>query len=406
MDLAKKHGGVNLLLQNADSPEGDIDIISANLHNDSVEGFIKDIEKFEDIRVTLLPGDVLAMYPPGGDIARQVSNPRSLSPIEVYLKGIQSVSSWTNFVAFAAVGGIIAWAGLFTNAVYLMVAAMLIAPIASPIMNIAIATSRGDIKLFWNSTVRFLVSLLIIIAISYGLSVIADIEIPTNLMINVAELSEFYMILPMAAGAAGALSLTNSERSSLISGAAIGMLVSVSLAPPASVIGIAIAMNRWDFISSGLLSVTGTLLGVTLGGTVVFRWYGLATQGSLYERGEKYFYYAIVTITALILLSLLSWQFFAAPQYLTQTREQRAEELAREIVMESRMAEMLNANARYTDITINNSRRMLTLVYVRKGEDTKLPAETISYILSDKIRNSIEEKMPNTLPVVEVNVLE
>ncbi len=37
-----------------------------------------------------------------------------------------------------------------------------------------------------------------------------------------------------------------SERSSLVSGAAVGMQVAASLAPPAGLVGMAIAIGRWD----------------------------------------------------------------------------------------------------------------------------------------------------------------
>ena len=56
----------------------------------------------------------------------------------------------------------------------------------------------------------------------------------------------------IAAGAAGAINLMQSERSSLVSGAATGMLVAASLAPPAGIIGMAAAIGRWDMAVSGL----------------------------------------------------------------------------------------------------------------------------------------------------------
>lgn len=55
-------------------------------------------------------------------------------------------------------------------------------------------------------------------------------------MLQNSQISIAAVLLPLAAGAAGALNLFQSERSSLVSGAATGMLVAASLAPPAGII--------------------------------------------------------------------------------------------------------------------------------------------------------------------------
>jgi uncharacterized membrane protein len=62
-------------------------------------------------------------------------------------------------------------------------------------------------------------------------------------MLATNTVSAVAVLIPLVSGTAGALNLVQSERSSLVSGAAAGMLVSVSLAPPAALVGMAIARS-------------------------------------------------------------------------------------------------------------------------------------------------------------------
>jgi uncharacterized membrane protein len=137
----------------------------------------------------------------------------------------QSVGSWKGFLGYAAVAGFVVWIGLYTNTTYLLVAAMLIAPFAGPAMNVAIATARGDRQLLWRSIVRYFAALAVTIAVAAALSLILRQDIATSLMIERSQISSVAVLLPLAAGAAGALNLVQSDRSSLVSGAATGMYV-------------------------------------------------------------------------------------------------------------------------------------------------------------------------------------
>ena len=124
--------------------------------------------------------------------------------------------------------GVVVWIGLFTNTIYLLTAAMLIAPFAGPAMNTAIATARGDWSLLRRTLLRYVAALAVTIAIAGTLSSILHQNTTTELMVATSNLSAVAVLLPLVADAAGALNLVQSERSSLVSGAAVGMLVAAS----------------------------------------------------------------------------------------------------------------------------------------------------------------------------------
>lgn len=247
LEKAKQLEGKNLALVKGSDGERDVDLIYGTFSNSKVGDFISEISEFDEIKITLIPRGVMAMYPPNDQAPDQVMDIEPRSPIEIFLAGLQSIGSWKGFIGYSVITSFIVWIGLFTNTGYLLVAAMLIAPFAGPAMNTAIATARGDWPLLRQGMLRYFLSIGITIAGTCLLSLIFQQQIPTPLMVETSQLSFAAALLALSAGAAGALNIVQSESDSLVSGAAVGMLVAASLAPPAGIVGMTIAMGdgKW-----------------------------------------------------------------------------------------------------------------------------------------------------------------
>ena len=144
---AKNARAKNVSLWSGTDGENEIDVVMAFVSNREVETMLNAINPIEEVRITLFPHGVMAMYLPEDKAPEQVTNVQARSPVEIFLSGLQSISSWKGFLSYAALGAIIAWIGLYTNTTFLLVGAMLIAPFACPAMNTAIATARGDFPL-------------------------------------------------------------------------------------------------------------------------------------------------------------------------------------------------------------------------------------------------------------------
>lgn len=318
LDIAKSHDGSNLAQFEATGSDGPIDVAIIHVSNRKVEELLGDLQSLPKLHITLIPRGVMALQPPPDQAAQQVKNVDERSPIEVFLGGLQSVGSWKGFLGYAAAAGVVVWIGLFTSTSYLLVAAMLIAPFAGPAMNVAIATARGDGQLLGRSLWRYFAGLAVTIVVAGALSLILRQEVATNLMVETSQVSTVAVLLPLAAGAAGALNLMQSERSSLVSAAGVGMLVAASLAPPAGVVGMASALGRWEMVIGSLFLLLLQLVGINLSASIVFRAYGLSTQGARYNRGKRWVFPAALAVTVMALLGLLTWQFwnphsFSAP---------------------------------------------------------------------------------------------
>lgn len=287
IEKAQQLEGKNICVIKGQDTSQEIEAIFACVPNGKVGKLITEIHAIPNVKITLFPQGAIPLYPPQNEAPDQVIDVEARSPIEIFLSGLQSIGSWKGFIGYAIIASVVVWIGLFTNTSYLLVAAMLIAPFAGPAMNTAIATARGDQTLLRQSVFRYFVALVITIVGAFVLSLLLQQETATAMMIDQSQISSVALLLPLAAGAAGALNLVQSERDSLVSGAAAGMLVAASLAPPAGIIGMAMAIGQWQMARGGVFLLALQLVGINLSGSLVFRLFGLSAQGIRYNRGKR-----------------------------------------------------------------------------------------------------------------------
>lgn len=406
MAIGRRHGGINLACWAGADGEEALDMVLVHVSNGQVEGLLAELERLPRTKFTLLPVGVIPLRPPASQAPDQVTDVALRSPIEVFLGGLQSVGSWVGLLGYAAAAGVVVWIGLFTNSSYLLVAAMLIAPFAGPAMNTALATARGDFQLLWRSLRRYFVALLVCILMAALLSFVFQQAVVTSLMDATSQISSIAVLLPIVAGAAGALNLVQSERSSLVSGAATGMLVAASLAPPTGLVGMAAVMERWDMVSNGLFLLILQLVGINLAGALVFRSFGLTSSGARYERGRPGVSLLSASMAAVILVGLLVWQFWEKPDLQRTSLAQRAIAEIRQTVKESGLAWPLDVDARFTSSPPDAEQNtLLTVVYAqRRTADPALTNTQIRRQLTKAIEKALQGQ--NVMPLVQINLLE
>lgn len=402
--IATDLDGVNLSVVDVRDARGKPhDLLTVTLSNRRVEPFLDRVERLGEARITFSPNGVLALYPPESEAADQVSDVQLRSPIEIFLAGLQSIGSWKGFLSYATAAGLIVWIGLFTNTMYLLTAAMLVAPFAGPAMNLAIGTARGDTVLIRRSVLRYFVGLAVTIAAAAVMSLILGHEIATPMMIDRSQISSVAVLLPIVAGAAGAMNLLQSERSSLVSGAAVGMLVAASLAPPAGVVGMAIAIGEWEMAQSGTFLLFLQLAGINLAGAAVFRMAGLRTRGPRFERGSSWVSVVTAVLSVGALAGLLALQFHSRPNLVRSTEAQRAAASIHQAIERSGVARLVEANVRFTRADLKGENALLCVLYVEPSEVGLSDAE-----VGERVRKAVFDavRTPNVTPLVAVTVVE
>ncbi|MBD2115044.1 MULTISPECIES: DUF389 domain-containing protein [Cyanophyceae] len=382
------------------------DMVLVHVSNQRVEPLIEALQDLPELEITLVPTGVMALHPPADQAAEQVTQVEERSPIEIFLAGLQSVGSWKGFLGYAAIAGVIVWIGLFTNTNYLLVAAMLIAPFAGPAMNTAIASARGDRHLMGRSVLRYFTALLVTIGVAALLSLVFRQQIATPSMIDNSQVSAVAVLLPLAAGAAGAVNLVQSERSSLVSGTATGMLVAASLAPPAGIVGMSTAIGRWDLVVNGVFLLLLQLSGINLSAAILFRTFGLSTKGARYQRGQRGVFPVALGVSAIAIAVLLTWQLSNSPSLERSSRAQRANAAVQQVVQQSDSAQLVESNVRFTRANIQGQNTLLCVVYVQRQPEAARSIEQIRTDLTQAIQAHLLAQDFNAMPLVNVIVLE
>lgn len=401
--IAKAHGGSSLARFEAQSDEQPLDLVIVHTSNAAVEGLLDELERLPDLHVTLIPRGVVALAPPANEAPQQVLDVAARSPVEVFLDGLQSIGAWKGFLGYAAAAGVVVWIGLFTNTIYLLTAAMLIAPFAGPAMNAALATARGDAILLGRSLARYFAALAVTILVAFALSFIMGQEIATQQMVSQSFVSSVAVLLPLVAGAAGALNLCQSERSSLVSGAATGMLVAASLAPPAGLVGMAAAVGEWDMVMSGGFVLLLQLVGINVSGALVFRLFGLSPKGARYRRGRGWIGASAWAVSAAAGVALVAIQLWEAPSLQRSTEAQRAKAVIQDVVQESALAKLVDSEVRFTDADIAGQNTLLVQIYAQSSG--KIAQEEVRRGLSDRIRSALVAEF-DVMPLIDVTVFD
>lgn len=406
VERAKAQQATNLAVLQAEGADGPKDVVLAYVSNERVDPLLAEVQEIPQLSLTFAPRGVIVLKPPPSEAPQQVLDVGYRSPIEVFLSGLQSVGSWKGFLGYAAASGIVVWIGLFTNTTFLLTAAMLIAPFAGPAMNMALATARGDATLLGRTSLRYFASLAVSVVVAWALSMLLQQSIATEQMVQTSAVSAVAVLLPLVAGAAGALNLVQSERSSLVSGAATGILVAASLAPPAGMIGMAAAIGEWSMAKSGLFLILLQLAGINLSGAIVFRCAGLTSQGVRYGRGRTWISVLAWGGTLVVLTGLITWQFWNGPELLRASRSQRAAAVVRDTINQTRLAQVVETSIRFTRADISGQQTLLVVAYVQPAKDVLVGDRRLGRELRRAIKTALRREGFQVTPLVDITVLE
>ena len=399
---AKEYKGKILSIEQVESGE----LVRVHLNNKEVSNFIASIDDLEEAEITLIPRGVITLYPPQDEAPDQVADVTYRSPLEIFLGGLQSIGSKTGLIGYSVAGGVLAWIGLYTGTSYLLVAAMLVAPFAGPAMNAAIGAAAGKAGLLKQSLVRYFLAIGTAIVTSFLLSLFVNQQHATPMMVDVSQISQVSLLLPLIAGFAGGINLVQSERDSLVSGAAVGMLVAASLAPPTALIGMALNFGNWQLIRSGIFLLFLQLAGIQLSAALVFRFIGKVTiKGARFADGLEHVFKLSLGASVLIIAGLLYWQFAQQPSLQKASLSTLVTETMRNALEEMEGIETIEVNARFTRGTLPDLNPVICELYLYNRSDS-VSDEQVKQQVEELLFRRIKEQQYNADPMFDIKMLD
>ena len=205
------------------------------------------------------------------------------------------------FLIMLVLSAIIAAAGVLGDSTATVIGAMIIAPLATPILGIALGIVVGQLRLVVSSLLWVLLGVVLVITIGAMFAVfVADpSELQSNSQIT-GRTSPGLLDLAaaLATGTAGAFAMSRRDLSAVLPGVAIA----ISLVPPLGVVGVCAGVGEWDAAVGALWLFLSNVVALIIAGSVVFTLAGYAREPSSLPTARRRRAYAIVGIAAVIVV--------------------------------------------------------------------------------------------------------
>ena len=192
----------------------------------------------------------------------EASTPR-ISREELYQQVNEGAQLTRTFVVLVALSAVVAAVGVAYNNVTVVIGAMVIAPLLGPNVALSLATALGDVDLAKSVAKTDLVGILVALAIAIPIAFFVRVDprvakIQSRLHVQLKD-----VVLALASGSAGVLSITTGASAALI-----GVMVAVALLPPLVTFGLLLGAGDRVLAMSALLLFITNVICVNLAGVV------------------------------------------------------------------------------------------------------------------------------------------
>jgi uncharacterized hydrophobic protein (TIGR00271 family) len=218
----------------------------------------------------------------------------------------------------------IATFGLLTDSAAVIIGAMLVAPLMSPILSLSMASISGLSRLFKRSLIAIIegsgIAILLsalIAFISYRLPLGINAAIPNEVLARTSP-SPMDLGIAIAGGAAAAYALAHPRLTAALPGVAIA----TALMPPLCVIGFGIAFTDSSIILGASLLFITNLVSIAFAGILTFAAMGFGPRNmkdsNQISRSLSISTFLVVVIG--LLLAVLAWNTISEARLYTQAR--------------------------------------------------------------------------------------
>ncbi|AJE44764.1 TIGR00341 family protein [Celeribacter indicus] len=192
---------------------------------------------------------------------REVSATRE----EIYSDVRSGAALTRDYLILSSLATCVAAIGLNSGQVAVVIGAMVIAPLLGPIMAFAFGTALGNLDLLRISARSLGAGIAVSVLFAALIGQIYPASSESTLLDYDGVLSLRTVILPLASGAAAALTIAGGSTSGLI-----GVMVAAALLPPLAAFGLLVGSGNWSMASRALVSVAVNVIAINLAAQVVF----------------------------------------------------------------------------------------------------------------------------------------
>jgi uncharacterized hydrophobic protein (TIGR00271 family) len=225
----------------------------------------------------------------------------TLSPaeqVEVYRQVRRGARPDVDFFVMMGLSAVIATFGLQLGSSAVIIGAMLVAPLFTPILAFSLAIVQGDIRLLRLAVEAALKGIALAVGLSIVLTALSPLRILTPEIMSRIHPNLFDLAVALASGAAGAYAIARED----VAAALPGVAIAAALIPPLSVAGVGLAIADLSIAGGGGLLFITNLIAITLAGSITLLLLGFRPT----ERGERAVRLRLGLSASVILLIVIS----------------------------------------------------------------------------------------------------
>ena len=220
---------------------------------------------------------------------------------ELYPEAGSAGHWWFRFMVMLVLSVVIAVLGLSLNSDAVVIGAMLIAPLMTPLIGTAAALVMGWPRRLAQSGLAVLAGSAAAMGISYVLTLLLPAAgqalTPAVLSRTSPDLRD--LVVALAAGAAGAYATARED----VSAALPGVAVAVALVPPLAAAGFTLAIGREDLTGGAVLLFVANLVAIVLISSVVLAASGFVPSGRFRAVSGRIRFGLLSAVVALVLVA-------------------------------------------------------------------------------------------------------
>jgi APA family basic amino acid/polyamine antiporter len=218
----------------------------------------------------------------------------------VYRQTREGARTDIDFFVMITLAATIATLGLLLNSAAVIIGGMLVAPLMSPIIGIALAIALGNVRLLRDAAESTIKGIFLAVVVGLFLASVLPLGDPTEEILARTTPNLLDLVIALASGAAGAYAVSRKDVSTALPGVAIA----AALVPPLGVVGIGLAARSFAVAGGGLLLFGTNLVGITLAGAVIFLLLGFRPVRGGRERESQLRRGLVVSMLLLLVVAL------------------------------------------------------------------------------------------------------
>ena len=257
-----------------------------------------------------------------------------------------------SYYFLVSLGAVVATFGLLSNSTAVIIGAMLISPIMSPIIGMSFSITTGDSRLFSQSIKAIIFGALLALIISVFVTLLLPSSALTSEMLARSKPTTIDLIVALASGAAAAYTMCHNKGLTVLPGVAIA----TALMPPLCVVGSGLALSNYSVAFGGTLLFLANLIAINLSAAVIFEIVGFTTKddttienedGTVVVAEHKK-HRLLLSITAFVIISI-PLSYFMYNAIATERTDKTIQDALKSAISTHDGVDLVNYSYKYSD---------------------------------------------------------